>query len=64
MTVRFKAPTGQKLDDRWGDPTQLKISSTPAELLVSGGGTSVGLLRTLELSSDVPEGILHITARA
>ncbi|HKU29282.1 MAG TPA: NHL domain-containing thioredoxin family protein [Arthrobacter sp.] len=64
LTVRFKAPTGQKLDDRWGDPTQLKISSTPPELLVSGGGTSVGLLRTLELSADVPEGILHITARA
>ncbi|MET3367734.1 UNVERIFIED_CONTAM: thiol-disulfide isomerase/thioredoxin [Jeotgalibacillus campisalis] len=64
LAVRFQAPTGQKLDDRWGDPTQLKISSTPPELLVSGGGTSVGLLRTLELSADVPEGILHITARA
>ena len=64
LAVRFTAPTGQKLDDRWGDPTQLKISSTPPELLVSGGGTSVGLLRTLELSSDVPEGVLHITARA
>lgn len=64
LTVRFTAPTGQKLDDRWGDPTQLKISSTPPELLVSGGGTSVGLLRTLELSRDVPEGVLHITARA
>lgn len=64
LTVRFTAPTGQKLDDRWGDPTQLKISSTPPELLASGGGTSVGLLRTLELSPDVPEGILHITARA
>jgi thiol-disulfide isomerase/thioredoxin len=64
LTVRFTAPTGQKLDDRWGDPTQLKISSTPHELLVSGGGTSVGLQRTLELSSDVPEGVLHITARA
>jgi thiol-disulfide isomerase/thioredoxin len=64
LTVRFTAPTGQKLDDRWGDPTQLKISSTPPELLVAGGGTSVGLLRTLELSSDVPEGVLHITARA
>jgi thiol-disulfide isomerase/thioredoxin len=64
LTVRFTAPTGQKLDDRWGDPTQLKISSTPPELLVSGGGTSVGLLRTLELAHDVPEGILHITARA
>ncbi|UYY81276.1 NHL domain-containing thioredoxin family protein [Arthrobacter sp. YA7-1] len=64
LTVRFTAPTGQKLDDRWGDPTQLKISSTPPELLISGGGTSVGLLRTLELSADVPDGILHITARA
>lgn len=64
LTVRFTAPTGQKLDDRWGDPTQLKVSSTPPELLVSGGGTSVGLLRTVELSPDVPEGVLHITARA
>ena len=64
LTVRFTAPTGQKLDDRWGDPTQLKISSTPPGLLLAGGGTSVGLLRTLELASDVPEGVLHITARA
>ncbi|WP_255768761.1 NHL domain-containing thioredoxin family protein [Pseudarthrobacter sulfonivorans] len=64
LNVRFTAPTGQKLDDRWGDPTQLKISSTPPELLVAGGGTSVGLLRTLELASGIPEGVLHITARA
>lgn len=64
LTVRFTAPTGQKLDDRWGDPTQLKISSTPPELLVSGAGTAEGLMRTLELSGEVPEGILHITARA
>jgi thiol-disulfide isomerase/thioredoxin len=64
LTVRFTAPTGQKLDDRWGDPTQLKISSTPPELLVTGGGTSVGLLRTLELATGIPEGVLHITARA
>jgi thiol-disulfide isomerase/thioredoxin len=64
LTVRFTAPTGQKLDDRWGDPTQLKISSTPPELLVTGGGTSVGLLRTLELASGIAEGVLHITARA
>lgn len=64
LTIRFSAPTGQKLDDRWGDPTQLKVSSTPPELLLSGGGTSVGLARTLVLSADVPEGILHLTARA
>ncbi|GAA1909754.1 thioredoxin-like domain-containing protein [Arthrobacter gandavensis] len=64
LTVRFAAPKGQKLDDRWGDPTQLKISSSPEELLVSGGGTAVGLVRELVLSDTVPEGVLHITARA
>lgn len=64
LAVRFSAPTGQKLDDRWGDPTQLKISATPPELLTGGGGTSIGLNRTLTLSPDIPEGVLHITARA
>ncbi|MDJ0311936.1 NHL domain-containing thioredoxin family protein [Arthrobacter sp. H35-D1] len=64
LTVRFSAPTGQKLDDRWGDPTQLKVSSTPPELLLSGEGTSVGLSRTLVLNADVPDGVLHFTARA
>ncbi|MDQ4502617.1 NHL domain-containing thioredoxin family protein [Sinomonas sp. ASV322] len=64
LAVRFSAPTGQKLDDRWGDPTQLKISSTPPELLSAGGGTSQGLKRTLTLNPEVTEGVLHITARA
>ncbi|MBD7995796.1 redoxin domain-containing protein [Arthrobacter sp. Sa2CUA1] len=64
LTVRFSAPKGQKLDDRWGDPTQLKISASPEELLVSGGGTAVGLVRELVLSDTVAEGVLHITARA
>ncbi|MET4002347.1 MULTISPECIES: NHL domain-containing thioredoxin family protein [Arthrobacter] len=64
LTINFSAPTGQKLDDRWGDPTQLKVSSTPPELLLSGGGTSVGLHRTLVLAAGIPEGVLHLTARA
>jgi thiol-disulfide isomerase/thioredoxin len=64
LTVRFTAPTGQKLDDRWGDPTQLKISASPESLLVSGGGTSTGLTRELVLSPDAGDGVLHITARA
>ncbi|KAD4060087.1 redoxin domain-containing protein [Arthrobacter yangruifuii] len=64
LTVRFAAPRGQKLDDRWGDPTQLKISASPEELLVSGGGTATGLTRELVLSDTVTEGVLHITARA
>ena len=64
LTVRFAAPKGQKLDDRWGDPTQLKISASPEELLVSGGGTATGLTREIVLSDTVTEGVLHITARA
>ena len=64
LTVRFAAPKGQKLDDRWGDPTQLKISASPEELLVSGGGTATGLVRDIVLSDTVSEGVLHITARA
>ncbi|WP_417219854.1 NHL domain-containing thioredoxin family protein [Arthrobacter sp.] len=64
ITVRFAAPKGQKLDERWGDPTQLKISSSPEELILAGGGTSTGLKRTLELNPEVADGVLHITARA
>ena len=64
LTIGFAAPTGQKLDDRWGDPTQLKISSSPEELLLEGAGTSTGLHRTLRLNPEVEEGVLHITARA
>lgn len=64
LKINFAAPTGQKLDDRWGDPTQLKVSSTPPELLLGGDGTSIGLSRTLILNADVPEGVLHLTARA
>ncbi|WDF33012.1 NHL domain-containing thioredoxin family protein [Arthrobacter agilis] len=64
LTVRFTAPKGQKLDDRWGDPTQLKISASPESLLLSGGGTSTGLTRELVLSAEAGEGVLHITARA
>ena len=29
LEVTFVPPTGQKLDDRWGDPTRLVVSSTP-----------------------------------
>ncbi|GAA1455380.1 NHL domain-containing thioredoxin family protein [Nesterenkonia lacusekhoensis] len=64
LTVGFSAPTGQKLDDRWGDPTQLKISSSPENLILEGGGNSEGLERTLRLNPEVTEGVLHITARA
>ena len=64
LAVRFAAPAGQKLDTRWGDPTQLKVSSSPEEALAEGGGTAQGLTRTLRLAEGVTEGVLHVTARA
>lgn len=64
FTSRFTAPTGQKLDTRWGDPTQLNISATPKEFLLEGAGTSQGLTRTLILNPEITEAVLHITARA
>ena len=64
LAVRFSAPSGQKLDTRWGDPTQLKVSSSPEDALAAGDGTAQGLTRTLRLADGVTEGVLHITARA
>lgn len=64
LTVRFAAPSGQKLDTRWGDPTQLKVSSSPEDALAAGDGTARGLTRTLRIADGVTEGVLHITARA
>ncbi|WGW11974.1 NHL domain-containing thioredoxin family protein [Saxibacter everestensis] len=64
LDIGFVAPTGQKLDDRYGDPTWLQVSSTPPELLGEGSGGAEGLTRKLSISDGFTEGILHITARA
>jgi thiol-disulfide isomerase/thioredoxin len=64
LEVTFVPPTGQKLDDRWGDPTRLVVSSTPPELLVAGEGSASGLRRELTLSPDVGEGVLHVSVQA
>ncbi|MDO5750202.1 MAG: NHL domain-containing thioredoxin family protein [Rothia sp. (in: high G+C Gram-positive bacteria)] len=64
LLARFSAPAGQKLDTRWGDPTQLRVSSTPEEFILSGAGTAQGLERVLELNPEISEAVLHITARA
>ncbi|MFW0179615.1 NHL domain-containing thioredoxin family protein [Rothia sp. P7208] len=64
LVARFSAPTGQKLDYRWGDPTQLQVSSTPEEFILSGAGTSQGLQRSLTLNPQISNAVLHITARA
>lgn len=62
--ISFSAPKGQKLDDRWGDPTQLTISATPENLLLGGAGRQTGLTRRLQLNPEITEGVLHVTARA
>jgi len=64
LEVTFTPPTGQKLDHRWGDPTSLSVSATPEGLLRSGGGSSQGLTRELDLDAAVGDGVLHISVRA
>ena len=64
VEVHFTVPQGQKLDDRWGDPTWLQISSTPPELIADGAGGAEGQTRTITLAEGFTEGVLHVTARA
>lgn len=64
LLSRFSAPRGQKLDDRWGDPTQLKVSATPADFILEGAGAAQGLTRSLVLNPETTQAVLHVTARA
>ncbi|MCM1945494.1 redoxin domain-containing protein [Streptomyces sp. G2] len=64
LDVVFHAPTGQKLDERYGPSTRLLVSSTPPELLLSGEGTGTDLFRDLELNPALTEGVLHVSAMA
>ncbi|KPI17743.1 Redoxin domain protein [Actinobacteria bacterium OK074] len=64
LDVVFQAPTGQKLDDRYGPSTRLLVSSTPPELLLTGDGAGADLTRELVLNSAVTEGVLHVSAMA
>ncbi|MFE2041514.1 NHL domain-containing thioredoxin family protein [Streptomyces sp. NPDC059477] len=64
LDVIFQAPTGQKLDTRYGPSTRLLISATPPELLRGGEGAGTDLSRDLDLDPAVPEGVLHISAMA
>ncbi|URN16807.1 MULTISPECIES: NHL domain-containing thioredoxin family protein [Streptomyces] len=64
LDVVFRAPTGQKLDDRYGPSTRLLVSSTPPELLAGGAGSGTDLFRELELDPSVTEGVLHVSAMA
>jgi hypothetical protein len=62
LRVAFTPPTGQHLDTRFGDPTQLTVAADPPELLVRGAGTAPGLVRELEFSG--AEGVLSVSVAA
>ncbi len=64
LNVVFVPPPGQKLDERFGPPTQLTVTSTPPGLLMGGDGVERALRRTLRLDPAVGSGVLHISARA
>ena len=64
LEIDFVPPSGQKLDDRWGDPTSLSVSASPPDLLLSGGGRGTGLRRTLRLDPALTAGVLHVSVQA
>jgi hypothetical protein len=64
LRVVFEPPSGRKLDDRYGPSAHLSVHASPPTLLVSGPLESSALDAELELSSEVAEGVLHVTAQA
>ena len=64
LVVDFTPPPGQKVDDRFGPPSQLLVTATPSALLREGEGRGTDLVRRLVLDPAVGEGVLHVAARA
>jgi thiol-disulfide isomerase/thioredoxin len=64
LRVAFTPPTGQHLDDRFGEPSSLTVTATPPELLVAGAGTAPGLVRELVLADGPLDGVLGVSAAA
>ena len=64
LVVAFVPPPGQKVDDRFGPPSQLMVEATPPALLREGEGRGTDLTRRLVLDTSVGEGVLHVAARA
>jgi DNA-binding beta-propeller fold protein YncE len=64
LEVVFEPPPGEKMDDRYGPSTYVKISSSPAELLLDGPVASVDTAHRLRLTPELTEGVLHVAAKA
>jgi hypothetical protein len=64
IVVDFTPPPGQKVDGRFGPPSQLFVSATPPALLREGDGRGTDLSRVVSIDAAVGDGVLHIAARA
>jgi hypothetical protein len=64
IVVDFIPPPGQKVDDRFGPPSQLFVSSTPPALIRQGEGGGTDLTRVVVIDPTVGDGVLHVAARA
>jgi thiol-disulfide isomerase/thioredoxin/streptogramin lyase len=64
LEVVFEPPPGEKMDERYGPSTYVKISSSPAELLLDGPVASAEMTHRLRLNPEVGEGVLHVAAKA
>ena len=64
LVVTFTPPTGQHLDDGYGDPTRLVVSASPEGLLLEGDGSAAGLTRRLRFAPGIPAGTLHVSVQA
>lgn len=64
LRIEFAPPAGQKMDDRFGDPTWLTVSSSPPDLLTAGAGSAEGLIRELAFAPGIDAGVLHISVQA
>ena len=64
LEVVFEPPPGQRLDQRYGPATRLRVSATPPALLAAGAGPGTGLSRQLVLDAGVGEGVLQLSATA
>ena len=64
LEIAFTPPPGQKVDDRFGPPSQLLVTATPPALIRAGDGRGTDLVRILVLDPAVGDGVLHVAARA
>jgi thiol-disulfide isomerase/thioredoxin len=64
LVVAFEPPSGQKLDDRWGDPTRMVVSASPPDLLTHGAGDGASLSRSLIVATGIAAGTLHVSVQA